>query len=765
MHIVSLDGEWQLAWFPEGSRPIAGPADLVGLPVVPARVPGNVELDLVRAGKLADPFVGDHIFDLRPLEFCEWWYRRRFPAPQATGHRVELAFHGLDCFATIWLNGRELGRTANMLVEHRFDVTGLLQADNELVVRLGSAVNAARTHLPEPAEQAMQTNWESLSVRKAPHMYGWDIAPRAVSAGIWRSVELELHEPTELANLYYRTSGLHGDAATLAVQWHFRTDAPSLDGFSLRWRGRCGDSAFEQTAPARFVSGESWLHVPQAKLWWPAGYGDANLYEVTCELLHDGRVVDRRTDQIGLRQVELVRTDVTTPEQPGEFLFRCNGEPIMCKGSNWVPLDAFHSRDAERLLPTLELFADLGCNIVRCWGGNVYEDHPFFDFCDRHGIMVWQDFSLACARYPQDEGFLATIQAEAEQVVRKLRNHASIVLWAGDNECDQGYGGLDPGDNRVTRQAIRNAVLRCDPYRPYLPSSPYMSPEVVRRGRDWRLMPEQHLWGPRDYYKSPFYLDHTAHFASEMGYHGCPNVSSIRRFIEEPYLWPWQDNPQWRTHCTEPVREGGGFSYRIKLMADQIEHLFGFAPDNLDDFALASQICQAEAKKFFVESFRVKKWRRTGVIWWNVMDCWPQFSDAIVDYYFTRKLAYWYLRRVQQPVCLMMDEPENGACRVVAGNDSRRPAAGDFTVTDADTGQALLQGHFETAANANADLGRIPVDPATPRLFIIEWTLDGQPYGNHYLMGKNPISYERYRQWLPRIAGLPLSFDAGQVAR
>ncbi|MEW6753853.1 MAG: sugar-binding domain-containing protein [Candidatus Latescibacterota bacterium] len=769
MRQISLDGTWHLTWFPEGKYAVSGPADLKTLhaPSVPAQVPGNVELDLMRAGHLPDVFYGDNIHRLRELEGCEWWYSTTFATPlQTAGKRLRLVFHGLDCLATVWLNGEVLGAAANMLVEHAFDVTAKLRASgaNQLVVRLGSAVNAARAYEYPPSCHTGMVNYEHLYVRKAPHTYGWDIAPRAVSAGIWRSVVLEVHEPTAIEDIYYATQEVRGGVAGLRLHWRIRTERPVPEGLRLRFRGACGESRFEVEVPVRFVAGQEQVAVPGARLWWPRGYGAADLYTVTCELVADGTVVDQRTDLIGLRQVELLRTDTTTPSQPGEFLFRCNGLPILCKGSNWVPADAFHSRDAERYAPILALFADLQCNILRCWGGNVYEDHAFYSLCDRLGIMVWQDFAFACALYPQDEEFLGRVRQEAEAVVRKLRNHPSIVLWAGDNENDVIYLalGLDPAANRLTRHVLPQVCQAQDPWRPYLPSSPYVAPEVARR-RAPELMPEQHLWGPRDYYKSRFYTEMTAHFASEIGYHGCPSVSSLRRFLDAGHLWPWQDNAHWRAHATDAVPEGGPCQYRVKLMADQIGELFGQQPLTLEEFVLASQISQAEAKKFFIEMFRLRKWRTTGIIWWNVIDCWPQFSDAVVDYYFQRKLAYWYIRRVQQPLCLMVTEPEDWHSRVVVGNDSREAATGTFRVRDAERGAVLLQGGFAVEANANREVGRIRVSRGEQRLLLLEWEWAGGQGGNHYLLGTPPLSLDQYRAWLPQIAALPLGFDAQAV--
>ncbi|MCC6445134.1 MAG: cupin domain-containing protein [Armatimonadetes bacterium] len=768
MEHISLNGTWRLTYFPEGSQPVICPADLesVQAETIPAEVPGNVELDLTRAGKLPDPFQGNHIFRLRPFEFYEWWYRRAFPTPPLEGRRTVLVFHGLDCIATIWLNGEPVGQAENMLVEHGFDITHLLRSEgeNELAVHIRSAVNEARKHHYHPAESSLPVNWESLPVRKAPHMYGWDICPRAVSAGLWRSVELRLQPATRLTDLYYHTQGIGEKDAWLGVQWQFETDAPALDGFALRFTGECGSSRFETTLPARFVAGSDTLYIPNARPWWPKGYGDPDLYTVTCELLKDGQPVDSRIDRIGVRKLELIRTETAGDE--GQFLFKVNGTPILVKGANWVPADAFHSRDAGRYRPVLDLFDDLACNMLRCWGGNVYEDHTFFDLCDEKGILVWQDFALACSRYPQDGHFHAVMREEAESVVRKLRNHASLAVWCGNNEIDDVYlgAGMDPAHDLISRQVLPEVAHRWDPYRSYVPSSPYHSPEKVRRG-DGRLLTEQHLWGPRDYFKSRFYTESTAHFVGEIGYHGCPNISSMKKFLSPEALWPWQDNEEWRTHCTDPVPGGSGFAYRVSLMANQTQELFGSVPETLEDFVLASQVSQAEAKKFFVEMVRLKKWRRTGLLWWNVCDCWPQFSDAIVDYYLGKKLAYYYLRRVQQPVCVMVDEPEDWHVRVAVGNDSRQNASGHFRITDTDTGQALLEGNYAVTANENRNLGRIRVSRGEQKLFVIEWTANGANYGNHYLLGTPPFSLERYRQWLRRIASLPMGFEAQEVGK
>jgi beta-mannosidase len=767
---ISLNGSWKLFYFPQGKYQISNPDQLKtqGLTSIEASVPGEVALDLSRKGELpADLLIADNITKLRPYELYEWWYQREFSTPAGiAGRRVELRFQGVDCLATYWLNGKKLGETADAMVEQSFDVAGMLNGAgaNLLTVRLSSPIVEAASKRYDPAytNSAGKTNQEAVWIRRPAHSYGWDIMPRAVSAGLWRPVELIVHAKHEITDMYFTTLSVEPGRATLAVSYELTTDLALLPQLRLRVGGRCGESTFSYDHKVEFTAGRFEVEVQNPRLWWPRGYGDPNLYKVTTQLLQNEKVIASREDTVGVRKLELIRTETTSLEKPGQFLFKVNGVPILVKGSNWVPADAFHSRDASRYEKILALFIDLGCNFLRSWGGNVYEDDAFFDICDRNGIMVWQDFSMACAIYPQTPEFLEVMRKEAISVVRKLRNHPSLTLWSGDNEIDASFydAGLDPAHNKITREILPQVVFQDDPYRPYLPSSPYMSPEVIATG-NLKLMPEDHLWGPRDYFKSPFYTQHTAHFVSEIGYHGCPSLSSIKRFIDAQHLWPWQDNPQWVLHSTDMT----GNPYRIKLMASQVKELFGVVPDDAQDFILASQVSQAEAKKFFIEMTRLNKWRSTGLIWWNVMDGWPQFSDAIVDYYFNKKLAYYYIRRVQQPVCVMVDEPKDWYCRVVAGDDSREDATGHYRVWDADSGDTLLEGNYAVKANDNLELGRIPVFHSGKRLFLIEWTANGKKFTNHYLQGFPPFSLDQYKSWLLKIAALQSDFDAASIGK
>ncbi|MCI0514856.1 glycoside hydrolase family 2 [candidate division KSB1 bacterium] len=757
---LELNGSWKLYYFPQATTPIQKPADLETCTPIPAQVPGNVELDLMRQGILPDLFTGNKIQLLRAYELNEWWYDREFELPaEFQGRKLEIIFYGVDCLATYWLNGQIMGTSDNMLIEHHFEVTGVAKtgAPNRLTIRLQSPLLAALELTYSPDLNALATNWESLWIRKAPHMFGWDIMPRALSAGIWRGVELVAHDRHEIPELYFTTLALAESGARVRVFYQVDTDPELLAQLSLSIEGHCQQSHFQIQQPIWFKAGRFEFEIPQPALWWVYGYGAANLYQVKVTLRQGDSVLAEVSLRWGIRTVELVRTEITEKDQPGEFLLKINGVPIFCKGSNWVPADVFHSRDAARYPQLFELVQDSGCNILRSWGGNVYEDHAFFDFCDQAGVMVWQDFAMACAHYPQTGTFLEKIRTEATAVVRKLRNHPALVLWCGDNECD--YFCADPARNRITREILPEVIQQHDPGRPYLPSSPYFAPEVTAC-HDANLMPEQHLWGPRDYYKSSFYTQATAHFISEIGYHGCPGLNAIERFIEKEYLWPWQENDQWRTHATETIGKHGPYAYRIQLMANQVKNLFGVVPDKLADFVIASQITQAEAFKFFIETTRIKKWRRTGIIWWNLIDGWPQFSDAVVDYYFNKKLAYHYIKRVQAPVCLMCDEPQAGYLRIFGANDTLNAVTGAFEIAVAATNEILLADKFELPANQAVQVGEIPVPKASPQLWLIHWQSCGQEFGNHYLYGEPPFNLRQYRDWLPQIAALSPLFEA-----
>ena len=758
MRTFPLDSTWELSF----THPETGTAH-----TIPATVPGSAATDLMRAMILPDVYTGPHALAARRWERTDFTYSATFTAPKLhPGERLELLFEGVDTAAAILVNGKPVATLANMFIPHAVDITaGLVKkGPNSLTVIIRNAMDHAAERARAWGIAAFQfshmaSTFEAMYVRKAQHMFGWDIAPRLLFGGLWRPVALRVRAAAEILpdQFYFAVHAVDRDQRRAEINLTYGLAfAPDADwnAYELRIEGHCGDSTFHRQFPVHFTHANTRFTIENAHLWWPAGYGPADLYDVSLTLLYQGTPVDEYQTRVGLRTVALdLHTDAANPVNH-RFAFSVNGVPVCVRGSNWVPADALHACDAERIPAILKLFTDSHCNIVRCWGGNVYEDHPFFEYCDEHGLLVWQDFMFGCARYPVHPEFLAQVRQEAEGIIRRLRNHPSLLLWAGDNEIDATFSWNNPGNtppsmNPVSRGVLKEAVAFHDPFRPYLPSSPFIPDDLHFAGQEHGT-PEQHLWGPRGYYKADFYAKNTAVFASEIGYHGMPARTSLERFLSPGKVWGHFNNDEWILHAAEFTgRENGPMGKRNFLMLNQVKQLFGESVDagNCDAFILASQITQAEAKKYFIEMFRSGKPRRTGIIWWNMIDGWPQFSDAVVDYYFEKKLAWDWIRRAQQPVCLMFREPVNGILELVAVNDTLEAAEGSFRVRRVDAADPVAAGTFTVAANGIAAVARLP-DDGRPALFIIEWESAGGKAWNHYCPGPAPLDFPTFRQWL-----------------
>ncbi len=751
---MNLNGAWKLYFEPEHKGMAMTPDCIGDMPVIEAQVPGNVEMDLVRAGLEEHPFWDENVYNFRKYEFYHWWFVKEIDVPQCfAGEMAELKFGGVNTIADVFVNGVLVGSCDDMMIEHVFRVEEALKVGekNVIAVHIKSAMNHARK-IEIPMSAGGGENYDEFTVlRMPPHSFGWDIMPRMLSAGLWRGVELSVLPEHHFTQAYFATMTCDENQAQLCVKLRFATSDPMIENLSVRVRGVCGDSTFEWSRPARFTSVMGTIEVKNPKLWWPRGYGEQPLYTVVTELLKGEEVLAVRTERIGIRRLDIEH--VMKANEEGQFKVWCNGEFILCKGSNWVPMSALHAEDASRYEKALSLFADMGCNIVRSWGGNVVEDHRFFDLCDELGLMVWQDFTMGCASYPQEEWFYKVIDREASSIIKKLRNHPSILLWAGDNEVDERLVELKYADesnrhNEITRTVLPRTVRNHDPYRLFLPSSPFI-PEGFPR----YAVPEQHNWGARAYFKDDFYKHTNAHFISECGYHGCPSVESLKKFLPEDKLWDWH-NSAWDTHNTENLDTKRRGYNRNDLMADQVRILIGDTPDNLPEFSRVSQISQAEAKKFFVERTRIKKGARTGIIWWNMIDGWPQISDAIVDYYYDKKLAYTWLKRVHAPICVMMDELRDWGHDVVLGNDSRKDVEVTYRVEDGDTGEVLLEGKALSKANQNLVLGNIRELAGKQRFYLLKWKADGVEGVNHYISGYPPYDGKTLMAWADKIEKL-----------
>ena len=769
---VSLNGQWTLHYWPQPETPVTTPEAMreVSFQTIPAKVPGNVELDLLAAGLIRDPLKGDNVWDMRPYEGYQWCYIRRFPTPEyRQSQKVMLCFGGIDCLANIWLNGQQVGATDNMFIDHSFDVTGLLEKEreNELLVIIRSAVIEAQNYLLNPLTVYMWSgvNVEGTYIRKAPHCYGWDIMPRLVSAGLWRDVELRIAEPIRFTNVHWMTTQTDAESRRADVMVDFQLKIPfnQLDHCqSIITLKKEGKEVYRTTNKVVAHVTRKTLSLNDADLWWPRGYGDPALYEAEVSIIDEkGNVLASDKQNIGLRTIALEYTDLTTPENPGEFCFKVNGEKIFIKGSNWVPLDALHSRDVEHVEKVMEMAVDLNCNMLRCWGGSVYEDHVFFDLCDQNGILVWQDFAMACSPSPQGDVFAEKLKTEVESVVLKLRNHPSLALWAGNNEVDVAFEwqkesfNINPNRDRISRRIIPDILFELDPTRPYLPSSPYFSQAYYDAGRKWEQLPEYHLWGPRGPYKDPFYTTSITHFVSEIGYHGCPNRESLEKMFDKDFVYPWKKgsfewNEQWQTKAVSVTPDHRNDNRFNDILLKNVKELFGEVPTDLDQFIFASQAGQAEAKKFIIELWRSDKFKRTGILWWNLYCGWPVISADIVDYYYGKKLAYHYIKQVQYDACVIIRDACEGNHPVIAVNDTRTEKHGTVTVKDLDTNEELFSGRFVIPVNGKTIIGHIPQNDQQS-MWLIEYIIGNEKFTNHYLTGEAPFKLKDYEKWYKKL--------------
>ncbi len=746
-----------------------------GYKSIEATVPGNVEIDFMREGLLEDIYMGANSVHTQKLENLHLYYYTEFDYEANENMDAVLCFEGVDTAADIYLDGEKLGFVENMFHAHRFNLNGVASGKHQLLVHiLPSAIYARQFEIPAMCF-GMKYNHDGIMLRKAGSMFGWDIMPRIVSGGLWKPVSVEYLPKSRIVNPYTYTHQLYGEnneIAHLLTTLKIETEADYITDFTVVVTGKCGDSEFRTEYRPFCASMRIDTELRSPKLWWPKNYGEANLYDVDVILLYKGVECDRVSYRLGVRKLWLKRTSQAGDN--GEFCFIVNGKKIFAMGTNWVPCDALPSRHDEYTLRNIQMANDLGCNMIRCWGGNVYPSDVLYDYCDRHGIMIWQDFALACGHYTDDERICKLMREEVKQIVIEKRQHPSLAVWAGDNECDSFVSSnwegarteddppsfLNPNFNKLTRDVILREVRNHDATRPYLPSSPYLDDVAWKYG----MPAESHTWGPRDFFKGDYYGNVQCHFASEIGYHGCPSPKSIEKFIPAESLpvhsiTEIYKNPDWLIHAAgiETCVEGNPYAYRLPLMVSQVERIFQTAGDDLDTFARQSQISQAEAKKYFIESFRVAKWRKTGILWWNVTDGWPQVSDAIVDWYGCKKLAYSYIKRSQQPFCMMCDEPKNGVLELVVANDTQKALTAEYTVIDLTTDETVFSGTVTVEANGVSRPAQLTEREGG--FYLIRWKTELGEGVNHFVcnIGEG-WTYERYKACMEK-AGFYNEFE------
>ncbi|WP_217141224.1 glycoside hydrolase family 2 protein [Streptomyces sp. AC627_RSS907] len=621
--------------------------------LLPAQVPGCVHTDLLTAGLIPDPFIGANEAEVAWVGQRAWSYVRDLAAADTdrAGHeRTDLVFDGLDTAAVVTLDGRELGRTRNMHRRYRFDVTGLsgpLHVDFASAYDEAESVRALTGDRPNVYPEPFQY------IRKMACSFGWDWGPTLVTAGMWRPVRLERWSTARLAEVRPLVTVADG-TGRVEVRVGIERTAQGADR-PLAVRATVGGVRARTSVDGN--QAVLTLDVPDVSLWWPRGYGEQPLYDMELVLVDEGseeRPLDSWHRRIGFREVVLDRSE---DEHGTGFTLVVNGVRVFARGVNWIPDDVFPSRiTPERYRTRLRQAADAGVDLVRIWGGGIYEDDAFYDACDELGLMVWQDFLFACAAYPEEQPLRGEVEAEARDNVVRLMPHPSLVVWNGNNENLWGFrdwdwepelGGDSWGEGYYLGLLPR-IVAELDPTRPYTAGSPWSGswdhhPNDPAHGtyHSWEV------WNRRDYAE---YRDSVPRFVSEFGWQAPPALTTLRRALPGERLAP--DSPGMLHH--QKAEDGNGKLNR------GLERHFDLPGDDFDRWHYLTQVVQARAIATGIEHWRSHWPVCAGTVVWQLNDCWPVSSWSAVDGDGRLKPLYHELRRVYADRLLTLQPAPDG---------------------------------------------------------------------------------------------------------
>ena len=662
---------------------------------IPATVPGCVHTDLLAAGEIEDPFCRDNEERLQWIGEEDWIYERTFEVDELDdAASVLLRCEGLDTLATVYLNDMEIGSADNMYRTWEFDVRKVLcPGRNTIAIHFASAVNFIAEKHAEGTLPSWTSRREPLGrawLRKEPCNFGWDWGPVLVTAGIWRAINIVVFETARLSDMEItQDHTLESVSLDIGVTAEVIDAAAPLEALvKVSYKG--GVVASSRIKLVR-GSGSTRLSIRNPQLWWPNGMGEQPLYEVGVDLCSGHAVIDQETRRIGLRTLRL---DRQADEWGESFQFVVNDVPFFAKGANWIPADAFASRmtrvEYARLIKAASV---ANMNMLRCWGGGIYESDAFYDLCDEYGLCVWQDFMFACALYPIfDEAWLANVKVEAEQNVRRLRHHPSIALWCGNNELEQGMIS-DRWDARhmslsdyarLFDELLPGVVRRLDPHRDYWPGSPHTPPPGERNHFNDPARGDSHLWEvwhgrqPFEWYRSAFHR-----FCSEFGFQSFPEPRMVAGYTAA------EDRNITSYVMEHHQRSGIGNTVIMQYMLEWYRMPVGF-----ENTLWLSQIQQGMAIKYAVEHWRRNRPRCMGALYWQLNDCWPVASWASIDYAGHWKALHYMARRFYAPIMISgVEDAAEGTVTVHLSNDNRRPFQGvmQWRVTQVD-GTLLREG-------------------------------------------------------------------------
>jgi beta-mannosidase len=709
MNKVYLDNGWQFTYKEKQIVPvgeIVRPEPEEG-EWFAASVPGDIHPVLLRAGKIADPHYDVQAKDCYWITSKDWWYRLDFDMPEISRTKTEIYFDGIDGYSDIWLNGEYIGSTENAFRRFRFDISKVIrEAGNVLEIRLRSIDGL----LGGPRVEDLR-GWQGRRalLRKPQYNFGWDWALPLPSIGFIGKIWIETDHIYKIVDCAVK------GFSTGRVDFFFEVNSAAKDkGYEISIKLKGDDTSIKENIVRNSFRSYVTLNVQNPRLWFPNGMGEPYLYDYKVDLIVDGEIKDTRTGKIGLRDVCIVEEPFTHDAGPGfSFWIEVNGTKVFCKGANWIPTELWPgSINPEDYAYYIKLSRDAGFNMLRVWGGGIYENDIFYNLCDQYGIMVWQDFMFSSTAYPVDL-LEDEIIAEASYQIKRLRNHPCIVLWCGCNEDvhswsykpdvladeqqdgeiyssvnalvpekyldkqqDQGVysqpaNGLNinrlKDDARLYTMILRGLVSRYGLGIPYIESSPQSrddSGNAPNSGNSHVSCWKYALFkSEKKYSQYRKHFENVCSFDSEFGLQGPSSIKTIRSFLKPENYWP--PNDAWiyhiqRGHYLIPHHE------QTMWIAGDI---FGEI-DSLEKYVKYGQAAHLEMMRSEFESARRDYPNNGGTMFWMLNDCWPTANWSVVDYYKRPKPAYYAAKRACQTLLPIVFE-RSGRVEFVFSNHSK----------------------------------------------------------------------------------------------
>lgn len=666
---------------------------------LPAQVPGGVHTDLMELGRIPDPFVGDNEKRVAWVAESDWEYRSSFNVQAEVFHRKQiwLVCDGLDTLASLTLNGKQIGETNNMFRQYRFDVKSLLKAEgNEITITFRSPVKyVTEKNNARPMNGVPQAIAGGPHLRKAPCQFGWDWGPQLPPIGIWKDIYLEVYDSARISEVHLRQNHDKGNVTISARVEVENAHAPL--SVTLLVTAPDGSEQAENISLTS-ASGVVSMQVKNPQLWWPNGLGEQPLYQVRVVLNEGDQTLDEKKYQMGLRKIELKQE----PDEWGKsFTFVVNGHPFFAKGADWIPADSFPTRLTEESLEGLIRSAvDTHQNMLRVWGGGFYEEERFYDLCDRYGILIWQDFIFSCSIYPLDEPeFLENVRVEAVENIRRIRHRASLALWCGNNEMEQGWAEwnwqnpeletLKAVYDKFFHHTLKDWCNAEDPDNVYWTSSP--SSDTPFENPNGQIQGDAHYWDVWHGGK-PFtaYRNQYPRFMSEFGFQALPPLETIRTYAEES---------EWNMTSyimEQHQKNASGNVLMVRQMLDTFR-----LPKDFESLVYLSLVLQAEGIRYGVEHWRRHTNRVSGTLYWQLNDCWPVASWASLDYFGRWKALHYAARRFYAPLMFSIeDAPPKQS--IFISSDMMKDWSGTvrWSLVDLD-GKVLTSGEKAAAVSTN----------------------------------------------------------------